>query len=73
MATNITDLSQLDQNAIYSYADYLTWKIQERLELWKGKIVTMSPAPNVRHQKISSRIQGPLFQYFSSSMLAQNL
>ena len=36
----ITSLNQLDLvNRIYSYADYLVWKIKERVELLKGKIL----------------------------------
>ncbi|MEM9985720.1 MAG: Uma2 family endonuclease, partial [Bacteroidota bacterium] len=32
----ITDLSQLDLNRTYSYADYLTWQLKERIELLRG-------------------------------------
>ncbi len=48
----ITSLKQLDLNAQYTYADYLTWKFQERVELLRGKIREMS-APNRVHQGIS--------------------
>lgn len=42
----ITSLNQLDLvNGIYSYADYLVWKIKERVELLKGKILEMSAPP----------------------------
>jgi Uma2 family endonuclease len=60
----ITELSQLDLNKTYSYADYLTWKFSERLELIKGKILVMSPAPNVSHQTISVNLTGILFNFF---------
>lgn len=46
----ITSLDQLDPNQRYTYADYLTWRIQERVELIKGYIRKMAPAPNRRHQ-----------------------
>ncbi|MDD2759016.1 MAG: Uma2 family endonuclease [Methylomonas sp.] len=49
----ITELSQLDMNGTYSYADYLTWRLEESVELIKGKIMAMSPAPNVKHQRIA--------------------
>ncbi|MCP9766373.1 Uma2 family endonuclease [Lacihabitans sp. LS3-19] len=52
----ITSLSQLDLEKTYSYADYFSWKFQERVELLKGKILKMSPAPSRQHQKISSDI-----------------
>jgi Uma2 family endonuclease len=49
----ITNISQLDLEKKYSYADYLTWMFQERVELFKGKIFTMSEAPSTYHQEIS--------------------
>ncbi|SJM94820.1 conserved hypothetical protein [Crenothrix polyspora] len=60
----ITDLSQLDLNQTYSYADYMTWRFDDAVELIKGKIMLMSPAPNVTHQRISMRFSGALFSYF---------
>jgi hypothetical protein len=32
----IENINQLDFNKAYSYADYLNWYFQERLELIKG-------------------------------------
>lgn len=55
MAT-ITDLSQLDLNGTYSYADYLKWQFEERVELLRGKIFPMSPAPSIKHQEIASNL-----------------
>ncbi|MFZ1750882.1 MAG: Uma2 family endonuclease [Saprospiraceae bacterium] len=49
----VTDINQLDINGMYSYADYLKWQFDERVELLKGKIFRMSPAPSTKHQKIS--------------------
>jgi len=60
----ITQLSQLDFNQCYSYADYVTWQLDEMIELIKGKIIVMSPAPNVRHQRISMNLSGMLSIYF---------
>lgn len=51
----ITSLSQLDPEGTYTYADYLMWKFEERVELLKGKIAQMS-APNRIHQRISGRL-----------------
>jgi Uma2 family endonuclease len=65
MAT-ITQLSQLDLSASYSYADYLTWRFSETVELIKGKIQLMSPAPNVNHQRISIYLSSHLFFYFEN-------
>ena len=52
----ITDLAQLDPDGTYSYADYLTWKFKERVELFRGKIMRMSPAPSIMHQEILGRL-----------------
>ncbi len=52
----ITDLAQLDPDGTYSYADYLTWKFKERVELFRGKVMRMSPAPSIRHQQILGRL-----------------
>jgi len=62
----ITDLSQLDLNGHYSYADYLTWRFDEAVELIKGKISLMCPAPNVRHQRFSVYLSSHLFFYFKN-------
>jgi len=60
----ITQLSQLDLSKTYSYADYLTWQIDEAIELIKGKIMLMSPAPNVKHQGISMNMSHLLSNFF---------
>jgi Uma2 family endonuclease len=64
----ITQLSQLDLTQHYSYADYLTWKFDEAIELIKGKIILMSPAPTVDHQSISWRLNGILYHYLKGKM-----
>ncbi|MDO5614985.1 MAG: Uma2 family endonuclease [Cruoricaptor ignavus] len=48
----ITNINQLDLDKSYTYADYLLWKLKERVELFKGKVFKMSPAPARIHQKI---------------------
>lgn len=60
----ITELSQLDLNQTYSYADYLTWRFNEMVELIRGKISLMSPAPNVKHQDVSMNLGSFLHGYF---------
>lgn len=62
----ITSLSQLDLSKVYSYADYYTWKFQERIELIKGKILEMSPAPSRQHQKISFYIGNQLYNFLDN-------
>ncbi|MFN0050140.1 MAG: Uma2 family endonuclease [Cytophagales bacterium] len=52
----ITDISQLDLNKSYTVGDYLNWQLDEMVELIKGKIFKMSPAPRSYHQAISGNI-----------------
>jgi hypothetical protein len=40
----ITRLDQLDPLGIYTYADYLKWQFDERVELFKGKLFPILPA-----------------------------
>jgi Uma2 family endonuclease len=49
----VTDFSKLDLNKQYTYADYLMWQFSERIELLRGFIKKISPAPSRRHQSIS--------------------
>lgn len=62
MATEITDISQLNPNGVYSYADYLTWKFTEFVEVIKGKLVQMA-APKTKHQRISLRFSTALVSH----------
>ncbi len=64
MSTNITDISQLDLDKRYTYADYLLWRFQESVELIKGKIFKMTPAPSTKHQEISVILTGEFYNYF---------
>ena len=48
----ITHLSQINLSGIYTYSDYLLWMFQERVELIKGHVLKMSPAPSRVHQSI---------------------
>jgi Uma2 family endonuclease len=56
-------LSDLDINKTYTYADYLKWTFDERLELIKGKIFKMGPAPGSIHQIISGDLFAELHKY----------
>jgi len=60
----ITSIEQLDFSKRYSYADYFKWKFQERVELIKGLIYKMSPAPAPYHQKIARKLVRNLDKYF---------
>jgi Uma2 family endonuclease len=62
----ITNINDLDLNGTYTYADYLTWRFEQSVELIKGKIFKMSPAPSSRHQDVSTQLQGRLFIYLQN-------
>lgn len=47
----------------YSYADYLKWNLDEMVELIKGRVFKMSPAPNRVHQALSWQLSGMLYNY----------
>ncbi len=59
----ITSLDQLSMDGIYTYADYLTWRLDERVELIKGRIFKMSPAPSRRHQRTSIALSSMIFDF----------
>lgn len=60
----VTKFSDLDLTKQYTYADYLLWEFKERVELIKGFIHKMSPAPNRRHQKVSQNVNGDILNFF---------
>ncbi|MBL7813047.1 MAG: Uma2 family endonuclease [Bacteroidetes bacterium] len=43
--------SSLNANALYTYWDYLKWTFTDRVELIRGHVVKMSPAPGANHQR----------------------
>ena len=65
MTQIITDISQLDPNGTYTYADYLNWKFSEMVELIKGKMMRMS-APIELHQRISGNLYWEMRKYFQA-------
>jgi len=59
----MNSIDDLDFSKSYTYADYYSWRFEERLELIKGKIFRMSPAPSGNHQIVSLNISGELYNY----------
>jgi hypothetical protein len=57
----ITDINQLDMEGTYTVADYLSWQFDELVQLVKGRIVRMSPAPLLVHAQISRRLMRTLY------------
>jgi len=52
-----------DPSLSYTYADYWQWKFEERVELIKGQIFKMSPAPNPKHQQVSIKLSSRIFNF----------
>jgi Uma2 family endonuclease len=61
----ITKFEDLNLSKSYTYSDYLQWKFDERVELIKGFIKKMSPAPNRVHQGVSMRLSISLGDFFT--------
>ena len=55
-----TKVEEPDPTYSYTYADYLQWKFEERLELFRGRIFQLS-APNRQHQEISMVLSSAIF------------
>jgi Uma2 family endonuclease len=64
MPTIVKNFSDLDLTKTYTYSDYLLWQFSERVELIKGFIKKMSPAPSSNHQKVSQNLNGGFYTYF---------
>lgn len=60
----ITDINQLDLTKQYTYADYLTWAFNDRVELIKGWMHKMSPAPLDMHQRIAQTLTLEIGNFF---------
>lgn len=52
----IVEYNMLNPQGSYTYWDYLKWQFSERVELIRGKLFKMSPAPNVAHQVILTNL-----------------
>ena len=59
--TPITDFSQLDLNGSYTYADYLTWRFTEYVELIQGRVLRKMSAPTSQHQQIATDFTGVIW------------
>ncbi|MCB9284447.1 MAG: Uma2 family endonuclease [Lewinellaceae bacterium] len=60
----VKKLSDLDPEGSYTYADYLLWQFKERVELIRGRLFRMTPAPNVQHQRLVTFFTAKLFNFF---------
>lgn len=64
---SFSSFEQLNLDSYYTYQDYLTWTFPERVELFLGRVLRMSPAPNRTHQKLSGNIFVALSIYLKNS------
>ena len=60
----LVTVEEPDPSLTYTYSDYLKWKFEEQVELIRGKIYKMSPAPTPLHQQISMRLAGEMYPFF---------
>ena len=67
MSAIISNINQLDLSKTYTYADYLLWQFSERVELIKGFIRKMSPAPSMVHQRVSMNLTIEIAGFFKKS------
>jgi len=51
----------------YSYADYLTWQIDEMVEIIKGKVFKAAAAPRRKHQEVSGRVFTRLHNFLENN------
>jgi Uma2 family endonuclease len=56
-------LEDIDLSLTYSYAHYLNWIFDDRVELIKGKIFKISPAPSTLHQEISANVFSVIYNH----------
>ena len=62
----IYSFNEVDESLTYSYAHYLNWLFDERVELIKGKIFKMSPAPSRVHQEIFGAMFNPIYSFLKN-------
>ena len=61
--TSITEFSQLDLSKTYSYADCLTRKFSEYVEVVAGKVLPLLPGRSPEHQTILANLMWALRDY----------
>lgn len=62
----VYSVNELDESLTYSYANYLNWLFDERLELIKGKIYKINPAPSRVHQKVLTNLFIPIGNFLKN-------
>ena len=62
----IIEEPSFDYTKEYTYGDYLQFEFEEMVELIRGKIFRMSPAPLIRHQVINRNLTGIFYNLLSN-------
>ena len=52
----IQSLTELDLSALYRAADYWRFRFEEMVEIIRGKIFKMAPAPSSNHQRVQNKL-----------------
>lgn len=52
----VVSYDKLNPEGMYTYWDYLKWQFADRVELIKGRLFKMSPAPGNLHQTIAGNL-----------------
>lgn len=52
----VPKVNEPDLSGTYTARDYISWQVDELMELIRGKIFKMSPSPRVNHQRVSSQL-----------------
>ncbi len=60
-----------DPSLSYTYADYLKWDFEERVELIKGKVFKMCAAPAPKHQQVSISLAAELYNFLKRKKILQ--
>ncbi len=62
----MTSFDNLDLSKTYAYADYVPWRFEDMVELLHGKVFKMSPAPSVKHQRMSRKLSFSINKHLAS-------
>ena len=62
----ITDIPQLDLKKQYTYADYLTWRFEERVELINGWLYRLGTAPRLTEKNVITNLWIEIYRFFET-------
>lgn len=62
----VLQFNDIDLSLTYSYSHYLNWLFDDRVELIRGKVFKMSPAPSRVHQEISRNLFFPIVAFLKN-------